>query len=66
MLNKVKRNYIYDILNELEHNKIMLLSAYSEFDNSLDELQIQAAIYRINELETRQRLLLNQIKGMAQ
>ncbi len=66
MLKKVKRNYIYDILNELEHNKIMLLGAYSEFDNSLDELQIQAAIYRINELETRQRLLLNQIKGMAQ
>ena len=66
MLKKVKRNYIYDILNELEHNKIMLLGAYSEFDNSLDELQNQAAIYRINELETRQRLLLNQIKGMAQ
>ena len=66
MLKKVKRNYIYDILIELEHNKIMLLGAYSEFDNSLDELQIQAAIYRINELETRQRLLLNQIKGMAQ
>lgn len=53
----------YNIFAELEKIKIRIYCAYNEFDNVTDQLQIQAAIFRINELEARRDFILKQIKG---
>ncbi len=52
----------FDVLNELEKNKLQLVLARNEFDNVCDEAHIKAVIYRLCELETRQDWLLKQIR----
>lgn len=52
-----------DLQEELEKIKIGYQSACSEFNNVCDELHINAAIFRLCELETRRSIILKQLRG---
>ena len=50
------------LLTELDRLSRELALAQSEFNNSLNPLEIEAAVYRMKELETRQRIIFIQAK----
>ncbi len=56
----------YDILDEFEKVKMQIYCANNEFNNVTQKLQIQAVIFRMNELESRRDLILKQIKEMGE
>ena len=59
---KTKRTKDDALLAELERLSRELALAQAEFNNSLNPLEIEAAVYRMKELETRQRIIYIQAK----
>ena len=59
---KTKRTKNDALLSELDRLSRELALAQSEFNNSLNPLEIEAAVYRMKELETRQRMIFIQAK----
>lgn len=59
---KTKRTKNDALLTELDRLSRELALAQSEFNNSLNPLEIEAAVYRMKELETRQRIIFIQAK----
>ena len=59
---KTKRTKDDALLAELERLSRELALAQAEFNNSLNPLEIEAAVYRMKELETRQRIIFIQAK----
>ena len=59
---KTKRTKNDALLTELDRISRELALAQSEFNNSLNPLEIEAAVYRMKELETRQRIIYIQAK----
>ena len=59
---KTKRTKNDALLTELDRLSRELALAQSEFNNSLNPLEIEAAVYRMKELETRQRIIYIQAK----
>ncbi|MBQ8227920.1 MAG: hypothetical protein IJZ88_02800 [Clostridia bacterium] len=58
----LKNEAEHNLFDELENIKAQLCCAYSEFNNARDDLHINAAVFRLCELETRQSIILNQIR----
>lgn len=59
---KTKRTKDDALLAELERLSREMALAQAEFNNSLNPLEIEAAVYRMKELETRQRLIYTKAK----
>lgn len=59
---KTKRTKNDALLTELDRLSRELALAQSEFNNSLNPLEIEAAVYRMKELETRQRIIYTKAK----
>lgn len=59
---KTKRTKDDALLAELERLSRELALAQAEFNNSLNPLEIEAAVYRMKELETRQRIIYTKAK----
>ena len=59
---KTKRKKDDALLSELDRLSRELAVAQAEFNNSLNPLEIEAAVYRMKELETRQRIIFIQAK----
>lgn len=50
------------LLSELDRLSRELAVAQAEFNNSLNPLEIEAAVYRMKEIETRQRIIYTKAK----
>ena len=50
------------LLSELDRLSRELAVAQAEFNNSLNPLEIAAAVYRMKEIETRQRIIYTKAK----
>ena len=50
------------LLSELDRLSCELAVAQAEFNNSLNPLEIEAAVYRMKEIETRQRIIYTKAK----
>lgn len=59
---KTKRTKDDALLAELDRLSREMALAQAEFNNSLNPLEIEAAVYRMKELETRQRLIYTKAK----
>ncbi|MGN1169073.1 MAG: hypothetical protein ACI4RB_03035 [Acutalibacteraceae bacterium] len=59
---KTKRTKDDALLAELDRLSRELALAQAEFNNSLNPLEIEAAVYRMKELETRQRIIYTKAK----
>lgn len=59
---KTKRKKDDALLSELDRLSRELAVAKAEFNNSLDPLEIEAAVYRMKEIETRQRIIYTKAK----
>ena len=59
---KTKRTKDDALLAELERLSRELALAQAEFNNSLNPLEIEAAVYRMKEIETRQRIIYTKAK----
>ena len=59
---KTKRTKDDALLAELDRLSHELALAQAEFNNSLNPLEIEAAVYRMKELETRQRIIYTKAK----
>ena len=59
---KTKRTKDDALLAELERLSRELTLAQAECNNSLNPLEIEAAVYRMKELETRQRIIYTKAK----
>ena len=53
-----------DLYREYKKIRKELLCAQSEFDLAETELEIETAIFRLNELEARQRILIERLKSL--
>ena len=59
---KTKRTKDDALLAEPDRLSHELALAQAEFNNSLNPLEIEAAVYRMKELETRQRIIYTKAK----
>lgn len=59
---KTKRTKDDALLAELDRLSRELALAQAEFNNSLNPLEIEASVYRMKELETRQRIIYTKAK----
>ena len=59
---KTKRTKDDALLAELDRLSRELALTQAEFNNSLNPLEIEAAVYRMKELETRQRIIYTKAK----
>ena len=59
---KTKRTKDDALLAELDRLSRELALAQAAFNNSLNPLEIEAAVYRMKELETRQRIIYTKAK----
>lgn len=59
---KTKRTKDDALLAELDRLSREMALAQAEFNNSLNPLEIEAAVYRMKELETRQRIIYTKAK----
>ena len=50
------------LLSELDRPSRELAVAQAELNNSLNPLEIEAAVYRMKEIETRQRIIYTKAK----